>query len=525
MPLTLTDRSLEWALVHAEKVGDTDIFPELFEFEAIRSEWAEVKNIIKSADLLDWSVRAYRRCLVPKHKFGFRVSTQLDPLDFLIFTALVHEVGVKLEAQRVPTTKAVVHSFRFDPSSDGKMFSEDWTYKTFQLQSKKACLPSDVTHVVVADVADFFPRLSTHRIDNALDRALGVGHMHAVAIKKLINHWAGTYSYGLPVGSAASRVIAETTIQDVDELLLSEGIEYLRYSDDFRIFCHSEAEAYRRLGFLANALFENHGLTLQQHKTKILSVADFKSSYLREEGEREVDSLSHRYYDLLESLGIEDPYGDLDFASLSKKQQRQIANLNLFGVLREQLKDDNSDFSLIRFVLRRLTQLGDKSGVKSIIKNIDKFVPYIRETVSYLLRLPLTEEEKNQFGKQLIRYYKDISNSISCLEYSRMYLLSLFSGDKGWNSDDKYVSIFNEAQDDFSKRKIMIAMGNNQKDFWFRSKKQSWNQWSPWLRRAFIRGASCLPRDEYKHWVRGIDGQLDPLEKIIAKWSQRNPII
>ena len=91
MPLTLSDAALDWSLKHAIAWGDTDIFPPVFEFEAISDDWNNVKASIQGADILKWKVRPYRRCLVPKHRFGFRISTQLDPLDFLVFTALIRD--------------------------------------------------------------------------------------------------------------------------------------------------------------------------------------------------------------------------------------------------------------------------------------------------------------------------------------------------------------------------------------------------------------------------------------------------
>ena len=85
MPLTITDAALDWALEHARTYRDTDIFPEVFEFEAIAGSWNEIKAAIQATDVLVWKVRPFRRSLVPKHRFGFRSSTQLDPLNFLVF--------------------------------------------------------------------------------------------------------------------------------------------------------------------------------------------------------------------------------------------------------------------------------------------------------------------------------------------------------------------------------------------------------------------------------------------------------
>jgi hypothetical protein len=525
MPLILSDASLDWALNHALALGDTDIFPEIFEFQSIQDNWNEVKASIQGTDILDWKVRPFRRCLVPKHRFGFRISTQLDPLDFLVFTALINEVGEKLEATRIPVEDNIVHSYRFSSNSDGRMFSEKYTYRSFQEASHLACEELNPTHVVIADIADFFPRLYTHRIDGALDSALGVGHMHANALKRLIGHWAGSYSYGIPVGSAASRLIAEITIADIDQLLLSEGTKYVRYSDDFRIFCTSEAEAYKYLTLIARSLIENHGLTLQQNKTKIVPIDIFRTHYLRENEKRELETLSEQFYTLLSDIGIEDSYGDIDYDSLPEEYQEAINQLNLEGILKEQIDEEEPDLSLLKFLLRRLGQLGDIDVIDVVFINFGKFVPVIRETIEYLLRLDtLSAARKSELGVRLLNIYQDESSTASHLEYSRMYILRPFALDGEWNSDDQYVRLHNDAVDEFSVRELLLAMGRSKKDFWFRSRKQSLQQMTPWIRRAFIYAASCLPSEEYKHWIRGVDGQLDEVERAIAAWARKNPI-
>lgn len=525
MPLTLSDAALDWSLKHVAAWGDTDIFPTAFEFEAISSEWNNVKASIQSVDLMKWKVRPYRRCLVPKHRFGFRISTQLDPLDFLVFTALIHEVGEKLEACRIPAADNIVHSYRFSPDADGRMFSDKYTYRSFQKASHDACDTYNPSHVVIADIADFFPRLYTHRIDNALDSALGVGHMHSLAIRQLIGHWAGAYSYGIPVGSAASRLVAEVTISDIDQLLLSEGARYVRYSDDFRFFCNSEAEAYKYLTLIARALIDNHGLTLQQNKTKIVPIDVFRTKYLRENEKQELETLSERFYELLAEIGIEDTYGEIDYHSLPDDYQEAIDQLNLEGILQEQIAEEEPDLSLLKFLLRRLAQLGDTDAVNLIFDNFAKFVPVVRETVEYLLHLEsVPAATKAALGSRLVAIYRDATSPASHLEYSRMYLLRPFALDGDWNSDDQYVKLFNDSVDEFSRREILLAMGRSKKDFWFRSRKQNLQEMTSWIRRAFIYGASCLPNDEYKHWIRGIDGQLDEVERAVALWARKNPI-
>lgn len=525
MSLILTDAALDWALAHALRFGDTDIFPEILEFKAIEEDWSNIKGYIQRNDILEWKIRPTRRCLVPKHRFGFRISTEIDPLDFLVFTSLTHEVGEKLEASRIPTFENIVHSYRFAPSTDGRLFSEDYTYRSFQSASRDACIEYKPTHVVIADIADFFPRLYTHRIDNALDSALGVGHMHAEALKSLIGQWAGTYSYGIPVGSTASRLIAEVTISDIDQILLSEKAKYVRYSDDFRIFCKSEGDAYKYLTLVARYLFSNHGLTLQQNKTKIIPVDVFRDKYLRENEKREVETLSERFYDLLTSLGIEDTYSEIDYDSLSEEGRKAIDELNLENILKENIAEEEPDLPLLKFLLRRLGQLGDADVVDLIFDNFSKFVPVIRETINYILRLEkLPSARKKELGKRLIAIYRNGELTARHLEYTRMYMLVPFAFDMEWNSNNEYVDLYNESLDEFSGRTLLLAMGRSKMDYWFRSRKQTLDQMTPWVRRAFIYSASCLPPDEYKHWIRGIDGQLDVLERAITTWARKQPV-
>jgi len=228
---------------------------------------------------------------------------------------------------------------------------------------------------------------------------------------------------------------------------------------------------------------------------------------------------------LLAEIGVADPYEEIDYTSLPEEYQAAIDNLNLQGILQEHIDEDEPDLSLLKFLLRRLAQLGASETVDLIFSNFQKFVPVMRETIEYLLRLnSLTAAQKAALGKKLLDIYKDESATASHLEYSRMYLLRPFAVDVSWNSEDQYVKLFNDAPDEFARREILLAMGRAKQAFWFRSRKQNLHEMTPWIRRAFIYGASCLPSEEFKHWIRGIDGQLDVVERAVAHWARGHPI-
>jgi hypothetical protein len=132
--------------------------------------------------------------------------------------------------------------------------------------------------VAVADFADFYPRIYQHRLENVIQASAKSPRVEEVArvlVRQFIPNLFGQTSYGILIGPFASRILGEGVLIDVDAALLSDGADFLRWVDDYTIFCSSEVDAQRRLFRLAERLFDNHGLTLSAVKTKILSKEDF----------------------------------------------------------------------------------------------------------------------------------------------------------------------------------------------------------------------------------------------------------
>jgi len=129
--LTLQEQSLNWSLNHALNVGDTDVFPRPFEYEAIKHDWDNIKSYLAEQDILSWATRPARTLLSPKAKYGFRVITQLDPIDFLIFSALVYEIAEDIENRRISVTDKTVFSYRVKTTQEGQLFDPEVGYRSF----------------------------------------------------------------------------------------------------------------------------------------------------------------------------------------------------------------------------------------------------------------------------------------------------------------------------------------------------------------------------------------------------------
>jgi hypothetical protein len=62
--------------------------------------------------------------------------------------------------------------------------------------------------------------------------------------------------------------LGEAVLIDVDSTLLSFGIDFIRFVDDYIIFADKVQEAEYGIRILGETRFRNHGLTLQTAKTK-----------------------------------------------------------------------------------------------------------------------------------------------------------------------------------------------------------------------------------------------------------------
>lgn len=516
--LKLKTSSLEWALNCALNYGDTDIFPDTFEFKAIEFD-RSVLDYLANEDILSWNVGQLRQCLVPKHRYGFRISSQLDPLDFLIYTAIIYEIGQELESTRIELDRNIVHSYRLSPKPDGQMYSRDYNYTTFRQAAKNQVKSRQFTHVVIADIADFFPRLYEHRVYNALNAATTHTN-HAKAISRLLKQWTEHYSYGIPVGPAASHLISEVAINDVDRLLLSEQTVFVRYSDDYRIFCTSIREAHEKLALLANVLFSNHGLTLQQSKTKILDIDKFEAIYLQSEETIELNELTRKFNSIVEELGL-DQYDNFKWGDLPEKEQKELEELNLVEILKEQSDLDDIDIGICKFVLRRLAQIGNEDGLDTVLNNIDKLYPVFKDVVKYITALRISPQDKITIGSRMLSLIQ--GTTVSHLEYHRSWLLNIFTHSEEYNNKDEFVKLYNRFTDEFSQREIILALGRSKQDFWFRTQKQKVFSFTKWTRRALLLAASCFPPDERKNWYDSLLPRLDILEKAVVKYARQNP--
>ncbi|MCZ6606147.1 MAG: RNA-directed DNA polymerase [Alphaproteobacteria bacterium] len=341
----LTDIELQNAFEAICHHGYSAMLPQPYEWQFVVERWLDVKSNLAQQDLDTYKPYKPLRVFAPKSRANIRVVHLLHPEDLLIYTALILIVKNDIENARISKTARRVYSYRIDASAPNRLYNVRGAHDTYLEQLMTKATKPSTKFVGLADIADFYPRIYQHRLENVIQAAASTQRGTDVArvlVRKLVSNLMGRNSYGIPVGPYASRILGEAVLIDVDAFLRSKSIDYVRWVDDYNIFCRSEFLAQSALFELAEWLFSNHGLTLQSAKTKILPV----SRYINEVLSKPEENLTDRDHviSLLRETGGGGEYEDelpdeeLDENEVEAKLH-QLQGYDLRGMFVESISD------------------------------------------------------------------------------------------------------------------------------------------------------------------------------------------
>ncbi len=508
--IKLKSDSLDWALQHCLKYS-YNFFPIHFEYKYIKSNWNEVKQFINTQDLFKWNTRPSRRFAVPKGELGFRIVTDIDPLDHIIYAALVYEMAPDIEKHRIKKNRNIVMSYRFKPTKKGRIFDHKYTHTHFRRVSEKLAQENYCNYyVTVTDISDFFLRIYHHRLENSLAE-VSKKNEHIKIIGRMLSQWNETITTGIPIGPIVSRLLGEVCLIDIDKLLLLHKAKYCRYCDDFIIFTDTYDEGYNMLSLLAEFLNENHNLSLQQRKTEILEWGEYVENYIHPKKKVELNILDEKVEEIIKKKGLCDLY-DLHFGNIDKKIYQEINKLNLGVTLKQEIQKDRPNHTLIRFILNRLNIINDDRQIKLLLTKATNLLPNLLDILQHIEKVEVKSFNKSDIGKLLLELMDSII--IQSNKHLQLWIIYNFIKDPDLIDSHSLVQLYNESDDDL-KREIMTVMAKKNEVNWIRLQKRNWTKHSPWMKRAYLDGTHCLPDDERKHFYKSIKHRLDTLEKVI----------
>lgn len=295
------------------------------------------KNAIDSVHIFS------ERLLAPTGPAGFRIATKIHPFWNIYFNGL----GIAIAEALEPKRNDRAHSYRF-AAHGNSLFNRDQSWRAFRQATVTDCLTRvDSAVVVQTDISSFYEHVSHHRVENCVDDLFPHDETVAAQIDRLLNRFASGRSFGLPVGGQCSRILAELLLSLIDQQLTDAKIMWRRYVDDFILITPTQAEAYRALSTLANALAD-YGLTLNRTKTTLLTSKHYVD-YVRTQLGGSDDEASK----LLEIDLHFDPYSDTKETDYDELKQI-VDSLDIRTLLDLELQKAQPDTFLVAQIGRTL---------------------------------------------------------------------------------------------------------------------------------------------------------------------------
>jgi hypothetical protein len=508
-PLFLTEASLDWAFKHVQRFGDGDIFPVAFEFNAFSTVWPEVRKHLSAVDVAHYEITGSLKMMVPKHSEGFRGATQLNPLDALLYTALVYESAEQIERFRKP--KEIACAYRLDVTPEGRLFQKDSGWSEFYDASKALLDSNECKFVLSADISDYYNQISHHRVQGALAQA-GVDENRSQVIERFLgNVNALHHSRGIPVGPFVSILLAEVCLADVDNFL-SRKYSHTRYVDDFRVFCKSREEAVRALHDLSEYLYTAHRLSLQAAKTGILTRDQFRKDELKDPASQEREAKEKRIEEILGKLR-KAGYPDIDEVAGELLDEQGVAIEALKNLLEIVVTRRYFPLALGRYVLRRAAALRCRAILPRVLENFIKFIPVLRDLVLYLIKIAHPRNHA-VIGKAL----EDLvtSSDYRTFPFIQYWVLTAIQQVPEFGSVEKAMTWSNESDASIRDRMLALTARAYGLTDWVRGKKETWSNSSMWGQRGTVWAGMILPREERTHWLKPIRNNPDVSIKAVA---------
>ncbi|HAZ13264.1 MAG: hypothetical protein A2X86_00450 [Bdellovibrionales bacterium GWA2_49_15] len=499
----LSAASLEWAMNHITKFGDTDIFPVPFEYIAIKNRWVSIKQHLETLDFAEYQPKNTFNLLVPK-KNGYRVARQLDPIDNIMMLAAIHEIAPILEKSRSEDTVACSYRIEID-SENFKMYRDDGWKMFYQISQK---LAKKNKHVLTLDIADFYNQIYLHGVHNQLESA-GVNIVRATSIENFLINLNAKKSVGLPVGPVFSIILAEMVLNDLDYFIKQLGFDYVRYVDDIRIFCGNSNQAERILHDVSEYLYSSLRLTLQTHKVKKLTTKKFLESNLYDPEEKKEE----KYLDALKEKVTETGYGATE-EDIEDEHGFELESESLQQVFDHCLSLSSHEIGYFKALLRLATKGRIRSILDTVLTNLELLMPVYRDVIKYLLAVE-NDGCKNKIEAAVLGIMK--MGCYKKLPYQRAWShYYYFSPKQRFDASDQF-----EAVKQVSKRDFMLLLAEHGKDHkaLFMPYKENWQNFSAPERRAIIYASKILPTTERKIWLKNVEASTgDFFEKEIARY-------
>lgn len=493
----LSDASLDFARRHLTAFYDTDFFPKPIEFDCLWYKW----DTFKAHALNGMHLPAGTPIAIPwkKPRGGYRVVHQMDPIDAVCYTAAVRTIASNIERARMPRDAGIACSYRIQPDHASFFVAgsgfDDYRERCEQLAAK-------CKFVLKTDISDFYNQIYLHRLAGAISQASSNDFGKSVE-NFLMRLYPSTSSQGIPVGPAASIILSEAALIDIDQFIQGRGYEHARYVDDIRVFGHTARQLELLLQDLTLYLHETHRLGLVGDKTKVMQSEEFISQELTNQYQLEK-------LEILENIEVINPYSFND-APLDESENEQIGDKLLDALVRIR-KFDFLDLGVARAIVRRARANKIPDLVEYLLNNCDHFKPIINDVVLYLDVImrsnphPRMAAMLSELSQQRVLEDQSTKEWFAWLISNHLSLIK---------NNDLRALIASTDRLTYAAKAAVLTRNTA----WVRERKDQLLNHGPWNKRAIIYSAQVLAEDERKHWLGKLpDRHFTQLEQWMIDW-------
>src|SRR5690606_37032245 len=258
----------------------------------------------------------------------------------------------------------------------------------------------------------------------------------------------------------------------------------------------------------------------QSKKTKIFTAAGFLNytqETLIEEAHYDAES---KIISIIRRYTGGDPYKKINLEVISDEHLAILSKENIVSLLDTYLHNQN--FSKLRWIYRRLSQIGIPYAIDYSIDHFEDLLPALNDVCLYI----------NSCAENYDSDWKDVGEAVLSLfddplvqhnHFCQISLLNLFVYNKNLNHIDKLIALFKNGNKDVRRKVLLASAQYEDAEGWLFQLKEEQNHFSPWTKRAYILASKCLPSDQKKFLHGSIRSRLsenDILEKLILKWSK-----
>lgn len=506
-------KASQLAVQNALKEGLTDIFPRPFEIDLlVNKRFAlDVEKLVelrlKSGSLTGLKVHPIQHVLYPKKDpFDFRRAALMQPMDTITYLALVLSIADELEAHRPQASKNRVFSYRFKPK-DGLLFNPAYNFTAFDQYVSTQIKKPRTKVLVKCDISSFYDRLNLHRLESTL-LGLPLEKGNVKLINELLLFWANRDSYSLPIGGNASRILAEAALISVDDYLLSHGVNFCRFVDDYRFFAPNIKSAHAWLTLFVERLFLE-GLSINPAKTSLEDVKSRRSLSTAMTSlptnplpSRLVKSEATPVRLIVGYTGTV----PTKFRELSEKESAELKNEDLNAALKQLKEQVVVGPDEIRRFLRILVAQRAYSKLTSLPEVLEHFPQFTPLAVDLLVKK--ADEIPSEIRDKLATYFMEKMNLAERTpEYILIAIVRLF-GSNEYARKDALLDLFRNLKRNagsYIGRCIVDAIQNLATRNDVLEIRQYFNRADAWERRAIIRLVDkVLPDEEKRPWLKNV---------------------